>query len=82
MGVTILFLVPDETGTDEALALVCLGSGLRVRHLADVLTEPSLHHCQIYCDHSMMKGRRRENVKIVETHTKIKNVDGEGTLGI
>lgn len=63
MGVTILFIVPDETGTDEALALVCLGSGLRVRHLADVLTEPSLHHCQIYCDHSMMKCIRRRRCK-------------------
>lgn len=43
-------VVPEVTGTDEALALVSLGIGLWMGHLAGVLTEPSLHHCQRYCD--------------------------------
>lgn len=51
-------LVPAVTGTDEALALVSLGTGLWVVHLAGVLTEPSLHHCQRYCDRPVInKGK-------------------------
>lgn len=48
-------LVPEATGTDEALALVSLGTGLWVGHLAGVLTEPSLRYCQRYCDRPVIE---------------------------
>lgn len=47
-------LLPEVTGTDEALALLSLGTGLMVEHLAGVLTESFLHHCQTYCDHPVI----------------------------
>lgn len=63
--------VPEVTGTDEALALVSLGTGLWVGHLAGVLTEPSLHHCQRYCDRPMIEDGKLmlRGLTTVETYT-------------
>lgn len=52
------FLIPEVTGTDEALALVSLVTGLSAGYLADVWTEPFLHYCQRYCDQPAIKHRK------------------------
>lgn len=54
----IYFLIPEVTGTDEALALVSLVTGLSAGYLADVWTEPFLHYCQRYCDQPAIKHRK------------------------
>lgn len=53
-----IFLIPEVTGTDEALALVSLVTGLSAGYLADVWTEPFLHYCQRYCDQPAIKHRK------------------------
>lgn len=51
-------LIPEVTGTDEALALVSLVTGLSAGYLADVWTGPFLHYCQRYCDQPVIKHRK------------------------
>ena len=63
--------VPEVTGTDEALALVSLGTGLWVGRWAGVLTEPSLRYCQRYRGRPVIEDGKLNYREPVTADTKI-----------